>query len=129
MLEEMGLNNQHEVGGQGWWRENGKEDDWRRGDSTRQRLGGNGGRGKTTVIIAEGAVVSSCAGMLRLTRERFQDLPHQTTMADPPLHGQEASGEGKTMQKLLYCSYLRQMGLHMPPWRAPCIRVKMGVEH
>jgi len=59
---------------------------------------------------------------------KFQDLPRQTTMADPPLHGQEVSGEGKTMQNL-YCSYLRQVGMHMPPWGARCIRVKMGVEH
>ena len=27
VLEEMGLNNQHEVGGEGWWRENGEDDD------------------------------------------------------------------------------------------------------
>ena len=27
VLEEMGLNNQHDVGGEGWWRENGEDDD------------------------------------------------------------------------------------------------------
>ena len=37
-----------------------------------QRLGGNGGRGRTTAIIAGGEVVSSCAGMPRLTRESFR---------------------------------------------------------
>ena len=37
-----------------------------------QRSGGNGGRGRTTAIIAGGEVVSSCAWMLRLTRQSFK---------------------------------------------------------
>jgi hypothetical protein len=37
-----------------------------------QRSGGNGGRGRTTAIIAGGDVVSSCALMLRLTRQSFR---------------------------------------------------------
>jgi hypothetical protein len=37
-----------------------------------QRLGGNGGRRRTTAIIAGVKAVSSCAGMLRLTRESFR---------------------------------------------------------
>ena len=48
---------------------------------------------------------------------KFQDLPCQTAMPDPPLHGEEVSGEGKTMQNL-YCSYLRQVGMQVPPWGA-----------
>ena len=35
---------------------------------------------------------------------------------------------GQKMQNL-YCSYLRQVGMQVPPWGARCIRVKMGVEH
>ena len=35
---------------------------------------------------------------------KFRDLPRQMTMADPPLHGEEVSGEGKTMQNL-YCQH------------------------
>jgi hypothetical protein len=37
-----------------------------------QRLGGNGGRRRMTAIIAGVEAVSSCAGMLRLTRESFR---------------------------------------------------------
>ena len=37
-----------------------------------QRSGGNGGRGRTTAIIAGGEVVSSFAWMLRLTRQSFR---------------------------------------------------------
>ena len=59
---------------------------------------------------------------------KFQNLPRQTAMPDQPLHGEEVSSEGKTMQNL-YCSYLRQVGMQVPPWEARCISVKMGVEH
>ena len=41
----------------------------------------------------------------------------QTAMPDPPLLGEEVSGKGKTMQNL-YCSYLRQVGMQVPPWGA-----------
>jgi hypothetical protein len=44
---------------------------------------------------------------------KFQDLPRQTAMPDPPLRGEEVSGEGKMMQNL-YCSCLRQLGIQVP---------------
>ena len=86
-----------------------------------QRSGGNGGRGgRLQSLQGRCRVFVSMDAPPHATK--FQDLPRQMTMADPPLHGQEVSGEGKTMQNL-YCSYLRQMGMHMPPWGVRCIRV------
>jgi hypothetical protein len=54
---------------------------------------------------------------------KFQDLPRHMTMADPPLHSQEVSGEGKPILLIP-----KQMGMHMPPWGARCIRVKIGIQ-
>jgi hypothetical protein len=44
-----GLNNQHEVGGEGRWREiNDGVEDCRRGGAVQVKIGGKGGRRKTT---------------------------------------------------------------------------------
>ncbi len=59
---------------------------------------------------------------------KFQDLQSQTAMPEPPLHGEEVWGEGKTMQNM-YCSYPRQVDLQALPGGARRIKVKMGVEH
>jgi hypothetical protein len=88
-----GLNNQHEVGGEGWWREiNDGVDDCRRGGVVQVRGKGwqeedNGDhcRRRSRAFMHMNAPPNTT---------KFQDLPRQTAMPDPPLHGEEVSGEG-----------------------------------
>ena len=77
-----------------WMEINDGDDDCRRGGAVRAKIGGKGWQGEDNGdhYRRRSRIFVRMNDPPHATK--FQDLPCQTAMPDPPLHGEEVSGEG-----------------------------------